>query len=181
MCTHTHTVNCLTKTGFLQCTFLDLPFLTVFASFFNQSPRCLQHTCSVTHLEPTMLAVNGQTEYAASNTSPNHLEPWLGGEWGLLGAFRVTAPWTPPTLGGACMVRGTPLPPSHLGSGGYPFPSGDRPGTCRVYVDALSSAGWPWVSSHPAGTHTNEACSGTNCGLLAYNEGVSRRDLDIFW
>ena len=32
----------------------------------------------------------------------------------------------------------------------------------------------------PAGTHTNEACSGTNCGFLAYNEGVSRRDLDIF-
>lgn len=39
-------------------------------------------------------------------------------------------------------------PPKPLGTKGYPFPSGDRPGTCRVYLDALSSAGQPWVSSH---------------------------------
>ena len=71
-------------------------------------------------------------------------------------------------------------PPKPLGTREYPFPSGERPGTFRVYLDALSSPAQPWVSSHRAGTHTNEACSGTNCDPLAYNKGASRRDLDIF-
>ena len=144
----------------------------------NQSPRCLHHMCSVTHSEPTcwqlMAKLNtllqilpptisshgweeseGCWEHSGSLLPEHHL-PWVGPVW----------PEEPPlqATGAVGNIHSHQVTDLHT------------PGICGC----LSSPGRPWVSPHPAGTHTDEACSGTNCGLLAYNEGTSRRDLDIF-
>lgn len=120
-----------------------------------------------------MLAVNGQTEYTASDTSPTISSyGWEESE----GCWEHSGSLLPEHhLLWVGLVWPEEPSPEATGAVEHSFPSGDRP-VLRVYVDAFVLSRDGPALPHPAGTHTDEACSGTNWHFLAYNEGTKAEE-----